>query len=268
MSPAPRVAVLIGAFDSERTLARAIASILVQSVSDLELIVIDDGSRDRSLEVARAATADDPRARVVSLPQNLGIPRSLNLGLAEVSAPAVAFQDADDFSEPFRLERQLNALDADPSVAVVGCRMRELDERGRELRPRTSFASGDVGPVLMRFNPIPNGCAMVRRAAVVAAGGYDVGYRYAAEYDLWLRLSERHRIAALEEVLCTRTMGSSNVAAYAERRQLAESIRARLAALRRRRTLRGAGGIVRPAASLVVPLGLKRALRARRGQAP
>jgi glycosyltransferase involved in cell wall biosynthesis len=268
MKGAPRVAVLIGAFDSERTLARAIESILTQTVTDLELIVVDDGSRDGSLEVARAATGGDSRARVLALGTNLGIPGSLNIGLAETSAPAVAFQDADDWSEPFRLERQLEALNSAPDVAVVGCRMREVDEQGRRLRARTSFAAGDVGGVLLRFNPIPNGCSLLRRSAALAVGGYDTRYRFAAEYDLWLRLAERHRVITIDEPLCTRTMGSSNVAAYAERKQLAEGIAIRLSAMRRRRTMRGASGLFRPLASYPVPLALKRALRARRGQAP
>src|SRR4029078_13478986 len=98
-----------------------------------------------------------------------------------------------------------------PDVAVVGCRMREVDAEGRELTARTTFASGDVRPALLRFNPIPNTSAAMRREAVLAAGGYDPRYRYAMEYDLWLRLAERWRIVALDEVLATRVMGTANV---------------------------------------------------------
>lgn len=264
----PAVTVLIGAFDNERTLPRAIASILAQSERRLELIVIDDGSRDRSAAVAEEAIGDDPRGRVLRLERNLGIARSLNEGLRAAAAPVVAIQDADDHSEPHRLERQLALLDAEPGVAVVGARMREVDAVGRELRPRTSFAAGDVNAALMRFNPIPNGVAALRRDVALAAGGYDPRYRYAAEYDLWLRIAERHRLFCLDEVLATREMGGANVAARAERAQLAEALAIRARALRRRRTLRGAAGLLRPALSYALPQGAKRALRRRRGQAP
>lgn len=267
-SAPPVVTVLIGAYDNEATIARAVASILAQTEARLELIVIDDGSRDRSAEVAREAIGEDPRGRVLGLGRNLGIARSLNAGLEAASAPAVAIQDADDHSAPERLERQLAALAGAPEVAVVGARMREVDAAGRELRPRTSFRAGEVGPVLMRFNPIPNGIALLRREAALAVGGYDPRYRYAAEYDLWLRLAERHRVLALDAELGTRVMGAANVAARAERAQLAEGIAIRARALRRRRTLRGAGGLVRPALSYLTPPALKRGLRARRGQAP
>src|SRR4051794_30522030 len=264
----PAVTVLIGAYENERTVARAVGSILGQTERDLELIVIDDGSRDGSSAAAREAIGSDPRGRVMRLPCNVGIARSLNAGLEAAAAPAVAIQDADDYSTPNRLERELAVLTSDPGVAVVGARMREVDGDGRPLQPRTSFAAGDVGDVLLRFNPIPNGSALVRREAALAAGGYDPRYRYATEYDLWLRLAERYRLVALDEELGTRAMGGGNVAARAERAQLAEGIAIRLRALWRRQTLRDAGGLLRPALSYALPMPLKRALRERRGQAP
>jgi glycosyltransferase involved in cell wall biosynthesis len=261
-----RASVLIGAYDSAPTLRRAIDAVLAQTVEDLELIVIDDGSSDDSAAIARAV--DDPRVRVLELGRNVGIARSLNAGIELAGADVVAVQDADDYSDPRRLERQLAVLEAEPDVAVVGCRMREVDEAGRELAPRTSFAAGDVRDALMRFNPIPNTSAAFRRDAVRAVGGYDARYRYAMEYDLWLRLAERWRVLTLDEVLATRVMGAANVASRAERAQTREAIDIRLRALRRRRTLRGAEGLVAPAISYVTPTALKRARRRRLGQAP
>jgi hypothetical protein len=120
----------------------------------------------------------------------------------------------------------------------------------------------------MRFNPVPNGSAAFRRDIALELGGYDPRYRYATEYDLWLRLAERHRLLALDEELGTRAMGGGNVAARAERAQLAEGLSIRLRALLRRRTLHGASGLVRPALSYALPTPVKRALRERRGQAP
>jgi glycosyltransferase involved in cell wall biosynthesis len=264
----PRVSAIIGAYNNAATLQRAIDSLLAQTVAELELIVIDDGSVDASPEIALQAAARDRRVRAIALGENLGISRSLNRALSLARAAVVAIQDADDYSEPTRLERQLATLEADPAIAVLGCRMREVDERGRELAPRTRFAAGDVGPVLMHFNPIPNTSAALRRDVVLAAGGYDPRYRYAMEHDLWLRLAEHHRIVALDEVLATRTMGTANVAARAERAQLAETITARARALARRRTLRGASGIALPAISYLTPLALKRRRRRAAGQAP
>jgi glycosyltransferase involved in cell wall biosynthesis len=261
----PRVTVLIGCWNNADTLERAARSILDQTLRELELIVVDDGSTDDTPAVVESL--GDERARRLAL-SHMGISRSLNEGLRAARAPFVAIQDADDWSEPERLERQVAVLDRRPEVAVVGCRMHEVDELERPLEPRTSFAPGDVNGVLMRFNPIPNSCACFRRDAVLAAGAYDPRYRYAMDYDLLLRLAERHVLVTLDEPLATRRMSSRNVAARKERAQIRESVAMRLRAMRRRRSPRGGTGILIGAVAWIAPLPLKRALRRARGQAP
>ena len=89
----------------------------------------------------------------------------------------------------------------------------------------------------MRYNPLPNSCAAYRREVVLELGGYDARYRYAAEYDLWLRVAEQHRVVVLDEVLATRRMSGTNVAGRKERAPIAEAIAIRLRAIRRRRSL-------------------------------
>lgn len=264
----PRVSVLIGAYNNATTLERAARSMLAQTVSELELLIVDDGSSDGTIAVADGIAARDERVRVLRMAANVGIARSLNAGLRAAAAPTVAVLDADDWSAPERLERQLEVLDRDPGVAVVGCRIREVDEQGRELAPRAVFAAGEVNAVLMRLNPIPNMAAAFRRDAALAAGGYDPRYRWAADYDLWLRLAERHRLVVVPELLATRQMSSRNVAAQREREQIAEAIMMRLRAMGRRRSLSGAAGLAPYLASYLTPLALKRARRRRLGQAP
>lgn len=264
----PRVSVLIGALDNAATLDRAIDSILGQTVSDLELLLIDDGSRDATPQVISAAVARDPRVRALTMARNVGISRSLNAGLRAARAPLVAVQDADDHCAPERLERQLALLDARPEVAVVGSRMHEVDEAGRVLAPRTSFRAGDVNDVLLRFNPIPNTSSAFRRDVALELGGYDPRYRYAMEYDLWLRIADAHVVVALDEPLSTRVMGSCNVATRADRAQTGEALVIRARTLLRRRSVRGASGLVVPAVAWLTPVALKRARRRRLGQAP
>ncbi|HEY2632911.1 MAG TPA: glycosyltransferase family 2 protein [Solirubrobacteraceae bacterium] len=262
------MSVLIGAYNSASTLVRAIDAILSQTVAELELLVIDDGSTDSSLELAHAAVARDERVRVLEMGRNLGISRSLNEGLRAARAPFVAVQDADDYSEPNRLAVQLAVLSAHPDVAVVGSRMHEVDPSGAELRSRTKFASGNVNTVLMHFNPIPNTSSCMRRDAVLSLGGYDPRYRYAMEYDLWLRLADDWKLVALDEPLSTRVMSASNVAARAERAQITEALSIRLRTLRRRRTLRDASGLLVPTFAWLTPIPVKRLRRRLLGQAP
>ncbi len=262
---APRVSVLIGCWNNADTLGRAIDSILAQTLTELELIVVDDGSTDGTPALVEAIA--DSRVRYLPL-EHMGISSSLNRGLRAARAPIVAVQDADDWSLHERLERELAVLDARPEVAVVGGRMREVGPDGEELRPRTRFAAGEVNRALMRFNPIPNSCAAFRRETALELGGYDPRYRYSMDHDLWLRLADDHIAFTLDEVLAVRRMSGSNVAARSERAQIRETLAARAATLRRRRTLRGASGLVLPALSYLTPPPLKRARRRRLGQAP
>ena len=261
----PAVTVLIGSYNSAATLPRAIESILAQTVHDLELIVVDDGSTDDT-RVLTDAVPDD-RVRYLGL-EHMGISASLNEGMREAAAPIVAVQDADDWSEPERLERQLALLDSDREVAVVGTRMHEVDETGAPLAPRTAFRAGDVRDVLLRFNPIPNSCAAFRKDVVLALGGYDTRYRYAMDYDLWLRVAEGHKVVTLDEPLATRRMSRTNVAARKERAQIRETIVMRARALRRRRDPRGVASLAVPLVSYLTPIPLKRMRRRRLGQAP
>ncbi len=264
----PRVSVLIGAYNNADTLERAVRSMLEQTVAELEVLIVDDGSTDRTADVAGRIAGEDGRSRLLTMPSNIGIANSLNAGLRACSAPIAAVLDADDWAEPERLERQLELLERRPDVAVVGVRVREVDEASRELVPRTRFAGGEVNRVLMRFNPVPNSASAFRRDQVLAIGGYDPRYRWAADYDLWLRLSERHRIFVLDDVLSTRRMSTVNVAARHERAQTAETVVMRLRAMRRRRSVRGTSGLIPYVVSYATPPALKRAVRRRRGQAP
>jgi glycosyltransferase involved in cell wall biosynthesis len=135
---APLVSVLIGCWNNADTLPQATNSILTQTLRDLELIIVDDGSTDSTPELVHRVS--DPRVRYLPL-QHVGISRSLNEGLRTARAPIVAVQDADDWSLPQRLERELGVLGARPDVAVVDCRMREVGPDGEELGPPTAFAA-------------------------------------------------------------------------------------------------------------------------------
>jgi glycosyltransferase involved in cell wall biosynthesis len=255
---------VLPAFNAEATVRRAIDSVLAQTMPDFELIVVDDGSEDGTARVVEAV--DDPRVSVLRCPHR-GVPPTLNAGIAEARAPIVAIQDADDFSTPDRLERQLAFLAEHPEVAVVGSRMPEVDAEGRKLTDRAPFEPGDVHDVLMRFNPISNSSATFRRDVVVRLGGYDARYACAHEYDLWLRVSDHHRVWALDEPVAIRTLYGGNLSTRRERTCIRDSIHTRARAMARRRSLRGLSSVLRSAVSFALPTRLKHARRRRRGQA-
>jgi glycosyltransferase involved in cell wall biosynthesis len=260
----PRMAAIIGTWNRAHYLPDAIHSLLEQTLEDIEVIVADDGSTDDTRAVVEAI--DDPRLRHLPGP-HVGISGNLNRAIAATSCEYVALLDSDDWALPQRLERQLAVLEARPDVGVVGARMTEVDDEGRELRPRVTFAGGDVNGPLLKFNPISNSCAAFRRSAVLEAGGFDTSYSCTVDWDLWLRVADRWVVHTLDEVLGVRRMHMGNISIQREREQIRAGLRTRAATMRRRRSLRGLTGMAPAALSYVTPLALKRARRRRLGQA-
>jgi glycosyltransferase involved in cell wall biosynthesis len=256
--------------NGEGDVGAAVESILAQTLSDWELIVVDDGSTDRTAEIV--ASYGDARINVISTPPR-GLPQALNVGLGATKARFIARQDADDVSLPPRLEKQCTFLESHPEVAVVGALWVETGPTGEQVIPRTRRVSGSLNGVLTRFNPIVHSSAMFRREVFEGLGGYDETLPYAADYDLWLRVSAAGgRLWNLDDTLTIRAMSGSNMSAHCERAQLVEELRIRLSDLRRLRSARrplieGGWILGRRAALLLVPLPVRRWRRRRRGQA-
>ena len=162
---------MIPAYNAERYVAQAVASVLAQSLPVAELVVVDDGSSDAT--AAEAHRAGGAAVRVLSGP-NRGVSAARNRGLAEVSGELVCFLDADDRWDPTKLERQVGRF-TDPEVVAVGCYMRYESPSGRVLGVAGQPVGEEQRARLRRatFMPAPFSGFVLRREAVVAAGAFD-----------------------------------------------------------------------------------------------
>jgi hypothetical protein len=196
----PRVSVVMPVFNAASFLAEAVESVLGQTLHDLELVVVDDGSADGSREILERYARTDQRVKVVAHETNLGASAAMNQGAQLARAPYVAIAHADDVALPVRLSRQVEFLDAHPSVAVVGGAVIVIDEAGRR-GPIMQFPTNArvIRQTLLRHNCLAHPTVMLRREALGDVGGYR--FDYVEDYDLWLRLSERFDIANLPEPL-------------------------------------------------------------------
>ena len=184
-------------------LASAVRSVLAQTLTDFELLLIDDGSTDGAIANLPEELSADPRLRVLDNPQR-GLVPALNFGLAEARAALVARMDADDVSLPQRFQAQVDFLDHNPSVAVVGTQVAYVDAEGRGSGHVSSFCTEPEAiaeALLVRGCVLRHPTIMAQREAIEAAGGYRAVMAGAEDYDLWLRMAERARIANLPEVL-------------------------------------------------------------------
>lgn len=233
--PTPLVSVVMSVFDGEPFVRESVASVLDQTHHDLELVVIDDGSRDGTVDVLEGF--DDPRL-VIRRQDNAGLTVSLNRAIALARGRFVARQDADDVSHPDRIERQLRFLLDHPDVALVGCQVDLIDEAGRQFGGRTYATDSELlWRLHIEENQFAHGALMFRKNAISEIGGYDEYFRFAQDYDLTLRLQERYRCANLAEshyalrhcrAKVSRRHGDEQVAYGALARQLARARRSGL----------------------------------------
>jgi len=188
VSPAPLVSVLLAVSNGERYLRAALESVLRQTVSDFELLVVDDGSTDATPAILGGI--GDARLRVLRHDDRQGLAVSLNRGLDEARARYVARLDADDVAFPRRLERQLQRMVSGSPVAVVGSAVLELDASGRpgglHLMP--------AGPIPVRWSalfssPFFHPTVLVDRETLETHGlRYEPEYLESEDYELWARL--------------------------------------------------------------------------------
>lgn len=237
---AAKVDVLIPAYNAEKTLASALRSIQDQTVPDIRMIVVNDGSSDRTGEMLREIAAADPRVVAIDTP-NRGIVGALNLALAQATAPVIARHDADDLAFPDRFARQLAYLDGHPDCIAVSGDAYHIDETGRRTGWTTGFA-GDVKPdadAIPAVEPyLMHPFLMMRRDALVGAGGY----RYALhseDTDLYWRLLGRGRLYTLPDPMGEYRVHAGSVSSVSVHNGRVAALYAELGALSYRRRRAG-----------------------------
>lgn len=204
---APRVSILLPVRNEEQLLSAALTSLTRQTLTDWELVAVNDGSTDASGALLDEFARRDRRVRVLHLPAS-GLVTALNTGLAACHAPLVARMDGDDICHPRRLDKQYGFLDRSPEVTLVACRVCQI--------PRQRLTDGMVAYeswqnslldheaiIRDRFveSPLVHPSVMYRRDAVLALGGYR-NRGWAEDYDLWLRMARAGaRFARIPDVL-------------------------------------------------------------------
>ena len=206
------VTVVIPAYKVERFIADAVESALRQTHTDVEVLVIDDGSPDRSVQVATAAARGDPRIRVLSFP-NAGLPAARNRGLAAAKGEFIAQLDADDCWDDEKLAKQLAVFDGDPDTVLVGCLMRHTDAQGHPLRrlgPLSLTLGEDMSDPAKQARarradifPCHVSSMVLRTDIVRRVGGSDetLPHGWGEDVDLMARVAAHGRIHVVMEVL-------------------------------------------------------------------
>jgi glycosyltransferase involved in cell wall biosynthesis len=206
MKTQPLTSVVIPAYNAELFIERTLLSVLRQTYSNLEIIVVDDGSTDKTRRIAEAAATRDDRIRIICVP-NGGVAKARNIGLGEATGEFVAFLDADDLWHPTKIERQVAAMsserdDYQPAAVYTFSRTIDMDDRVTE-NGRRIVLSGHCFARYLYARPVGNGSSiLVRREMAVAAGGFDPtwaarGLGGCEDLDFELRLAAKYPITSL-----------------------------------------------------------------------
>lgn len=199
----PSISVIMSVYNEQDYVRRAIDSILAQSYSDFELVIIDDGSIDNSAAVI--AEYPDPRIRLLRQ-ANQGLERALNRGILLSEGQYIARMDADDQSRPDRFAKQIDFLERRPGCGLVGSCCALLLEGERDLRHfRVPLTDRAIRRQIMWENPFVHSSVMMKRWVLDKAGPYRPEYRW-GDYDLWCRVLEVCEAANLPDELVIRTV--------------------------------------------------------------
>jgi len=217
----PKADVIIPVRDGERYIAPAIASLAADSEFINKLIIVNDGSSDGT---ASFLSNLDWKGKIEIIHQPpLGLCTALNRALDAAETSLVARMDADDISIPGRMKAQIEYLEGVPGVAAVGAQVLTIDAEGRATGDGSNYPldAKSIRDQLYKKGScaISHPTVMMRKDAVLACGGYRTAFQHAEDYDLWLRLSERHHIANLPDAFLYYRLHQSQVASLFRARQ-------------------------------------------------
>lgn len=207
------VSVVMPLYNAERYVREAIESILSQTYRNLELIVVDDGSMDRSIDIVTDLASRDVRIRLFRNEKNLGVAKTRNRAIREACGEYIACLDNDDVALPERLERQVDFMKAHPDHGLIASDVEIIDEFSRVFAKRSyPHTDQEIRKSMLRVNPVANPASMFRRSAFEDVGGrYDESVCPVEDYEFVLRMARKHKLANIDRVL-TRYRISANQA--------------------------------------------------------
>lgn len=216
------ITVLMPVFNEKETyLRKSIESILNQSYKDFEFIIINDGSTDKNIErILNKYRNSDPRIILIHGKANIGLVKSLNLGLGKATGKYIARIDSDDIAEINRLEKQLEFMRKHPRYALCGSWSYIINEAGEIIgRKRFYTDHKEVLKKILFFNFFTHSSLFFNRSIAIENGGYNENIKKAQDYDLILKLSGKYPIANLPEFLCFHRIQANSISAKSKKTQ-------------------------------------------------
>lgn len=230
----PKVSVVMAVYNGEKYLKDAIESILDQTFRDFEFIIVDDGSTDKTLEILKEYERKDKRIKIIINKANIGLTKSLNKAIKEAKGEYIARQDDDDISLPERLKKQVEFLNRNEKIGIVGTFYYEINKKGKIIGKKTFPCSDErLKKTLIKYNPFFHSSVLIRREVFSRVGLYDESFKRAQDYELWFRVANFYKLANIPEFLTKRRYLEEMISRKKENEQIYWAQKARGEAIKK-----------------------------------
>ncbi len=252
-----KISIIMPAYNVEKFIKPAIQSLLKQSYKHFRLIIVNDASTDNTLKIAGQFSSK--KVKIISNRINLGVAKSLNIGIRASESKYIARMDADDLSLPDRLEIQFNYLEKNSNCMLVGSWVDLVKESGKSLKIiKTPVDYKTIKKKIFRSNTFIHPTVMMRRSALEKLGAYDDNLNGAEDYDLFLRIAARNNCVNLPLVLLKYRLNKSAVSLKYMKKVEFQSLKARIKAIcKYRYPFWQSIFLIKPLIMFFIPAGIK-----------
>lgn len=229
----PKISVVMSVYNGARYLKEAVDSILNQTFTDFEFLIVDDCSNDNSPQILKEYSEKDNRIKIITNEFNLGLTKNLNKMIGQAKGEYIARFDCDDVSLPLRFERQVKFLDQNTKVAFISSWSNLMDDNGKIFKTvKYPTDNLELKKILIKYNPFFHPAVMMRKSALDDVGYYDESWRFAQDYELWLRIARKYQIANIPEILLNYRETSGSITGSKNKLQTGFVMKAKKKAIR------------------------------------
>lgn len=258
------VSIILSVYNGEQYLEQCIESVLSQSYESFEFIIVNDGSKDKSLTLIKNMQGKDNRIIIIDKP-NSGLTKSLNVGLERSTGEYIARIDADDIWSPSKLEVQVNFMEAHPEILLSGTAINFIDENGDLLddqNPLDALKDEEIRKIYLFKNPFCHSSVIFRKHIVKQLGPYNSDFKYAQDYEYWSRIMKVGKVEVIPDVLVGRRMTNDMIGIKRNRNQRYFGLRTKLKVFAYSKpSFKGLAHIFKTFGGAVIPSTVAKSLR-------
>ena len=230
MNSEPKVSIIIPTYNQSQYLEEAMESVLNQTYQNIEIIIVDDGSTDNTSEVVKSFDN-----KIIYIPQkNKGASSARNAGIKKAQGQYVAFLDSDDMWIKNKLEKQIKFIQNNPEIGLLGTGCYQMVDINKMIYKKIFPAKNEIlQKDLIKYNPFIQSSVIIRKDIFNDIGLYDEKFKESEDYDLWLRIAQKYKVANIQEALVTKKYYEKGLSKDKDNKQLYFVLKAKKNAIKR-----------------------------------